>query len=111
LSHVSGKAYSFTSTLDPITGLGTRTMGTMDRAYTDSAGNVGFTVPATGDPKQYAKLVGVPYDSAWVRLGNFGDHIGTMNRAFASRVLTPLLVSGQLPSIAPATQPATRPRN
>jgi pimeloyl-ACP methyl ester carboxylesterase len=109
LKHVTGKAYSFTSTLDPINTWGTKGFGTIDRVQTEAAGSVGFQTPAGADLVQYDKLIGFPYDAAWVRLGNDGDHIGTMSRTFGRVMLAPLLLTGKLPYIAPATQPATRP--
>jgi hypothetical protein len=101
LKHVTGKAYAFTSTLDPINGWGTKGFGTI--------GNVGFQMPAGADLKQYDKLIQFPYNAAWTRLGNDGDHIGTMSRTFGRVILAPLLLTGKLPQIAPASQPATQP--
>jgi alpha-beta hydrolase superfamily lysophospholipase len=108
LRRVKGAAYAFTSDMDPVLGVGTRTFGTIDRVKTESAGRVGFTRPQGADPIQYDKLMTFAYDLAWLSLGNAGDHIGTMNRPFARRVLAPLLLTGELPRIAPASQPATR---
>jgi pimeloyl-ACP methyl ester carboxylesterase len=108
LRHVKGSAYTFISEMDPVLGVGTRTFGTIDRIKTESAGRVGFTRPEGADPLQYDKLVTFDYDAAWLSLGNAGDHIGTMNRPFARRVLAPLLITGKLPRIEPASQPATQ---
>jgi alpha-beta hydrolase superfamily lysophospholipase len=108
LRSVNGSIYVFTSELDPVLGMGTRTFGTIDRVKSDSAGRVGFTRPEGADPKQYDKLATFTYDSAWLSLGNAGDHIGAMSRPFARKVLAPLLLTGRLPKIVPASQPATR---
>ena len=103
LRHVTGKIYAFYSPYDgAVLGLGTKMFGTVDGVKTEAAGKVGFKMPPEADPKQYEKLVQVPYDSAWIKLGNIGDHIGSMSRPFAREVLAPLLLSGQLPRIAPA---------
>jgi pimeloyl-ACP methyl ester carboxylesterase len=103
LRHVTGKLYAFYSPYDgAVLGLGTKMFGTVDGVKTEAAGKVGFKMPTTADPNQYEKLVQVPYDSAWMRLGNIGDHIGTLNRAFAREVLAPLMLTGQLPRIATA---------
>jgi pimeloyl-ACP methyl ester carboxylesterase len=107
LSHVKGKAYAFSSNLDAIDGFGTKTFGTMDRIKTESAGYGGFVMPQTADAAQYAKLLNIPYDRAWLRYGNAGEHIGTMTPAFAAQVLAPLILTGQLHK--PATLPSTRP--
>lgn len=114
LARVSRAAYHFYSQTDPVLGFGTRNFGTVDRVKTDAAGRVGFRrPPAAGDPAQYEKLQQFPYDSAWVRTGHFGDHIGPMMTPFARRVLAPLLQTGVLPEITPAAAvdrpPTTRP--
>lgn len=110
LRHVVHKAYAFSSTHDPIVSFGTRTFGTIDRVNIESAGFDGFKMPATpADAEQYRKLVNIPYDPAWTRYGNAGDHIGTMMRPFARNVLAPLLLSGNLPVLRPSTVPATQP--
>jgi alpha-beta hydrolase superfamily lysophospholipase len=110
LRHVD-RAYAFASAHDPILGPGTRSFGTIDRVRTEAAGRVGFAIPDdAADPAQYAKLNSYPYDPAWMRLGNIGDHIGPMMRPFARRILGPLLLTGTLPTLTtqPATQPAPR---
>jgi hypothetical protein len=102
---------------DPVLGLGTRLFGTIDGVKTEAAGRVGFSRPADADAGQYAKLVPVEYDPAWIRLRNIGDHIGPMMRPFARQILAPLLSTGilpklpplKLPSTIPSTQPATQP--
>jgi pimeloyl-ACP methyl ester carboxylesterase len=104
LRHVNGKVYVFTSGFDPILGMGTKNFGTMDRVYIEAAGRVGFTMPAAGDAAQYAKLTEIPYNSAWMRWGNAGDHIGAMMQPFAKNIISPLIISGEVP----ATQPTTR---
>jgi hypothetical protein len=122
LRHVRGKVYAFTSPYDvAVLGIGTKMFGTVDGIKAEAAGMAGFVRPERGDEQQYAKLVQIPYQSAWIKLGNIGDHIGTLNRPFSRDVLAPLLVSGTLPTIksqepiklppppGAATIPATRP--
>ena len=122
LAHVSGRAYALTSARDAVVlGTGTRLFGTIDRVNADAAGRVGFDVPGPAadaargdlpstrpttrpaarfaDPAQYAKLVALPYDPAWAEIGNRGGHRGAMGRAFARRVVAPLL-------LAPAATPS-----
>lgn len=92
LRHVTGRAVSLHSSYDSIVlGTGTRTFGTYDRVWSDAAGYVGFTQPTTADAAEYAKLVQYPYDPAWMKFGNFGDHIGATNRRFAKEVLAKLI--------------------
>ncbi|MEO6435161.1 MAG: hypothetical protein ABIP55_05310, partial [Tepidisphaeraceae bacterium] len=97
LRHVSGKAYVFYSPYDAaVLGMGTTMFGTVDGVKTEASGKVGFQRPATADAEQYAKIVQFPYRTSWVKLGNIGDHIGVMRRAFAREVLAPLLVRGSV---------------
>jgi len=106
LRHVR-RAYHFYSGTDPILGFGTRTFGTVDRVKTDSAGKVGFTRPPAGGEAEYARLRQFPYNPAWLRLGNAGDHIGGTMTPFARRIIAPLLLSGQLPAFPPPTTSPT----
>lgn len=95
LRHVRGKMYVFWSRGDElILGLGCRVCGTMDGPKTDAAGKVGFHIPSGADAVEYKKLDQRPYNPRWWVLGNFGNHIGPMSRAFAARILAPLLIDG-----------------
>lgn len=109
LRHVGDRAYVFSSVQDPVVGLGCRVMGTIDGPKVYAAGNVGFSEPAGADSAAYGKLVGLPYESAWVKLGNFGDHVGPLARAFSRVVVAPLLLHDVLPTSAD-TRPATTSR-
>ncbi len=109
LSHVTNHAYVFFSAADPVLGVGTRTMGTIDRVKSDAAGAVGFTMPSTADPDEYKKLIPMPYLSEYAQYQNMGDHIGPMTFPFSQTILAPLLGGhAPLPSqlAAPATSPA-----
>jgi hypothetical protein len=99
LRHVRKSVYSFYSPYDPVLDWGTRGFGTVDRVFTQAAGRVGYQRSASGDETQYLKLIQFPYDSAWLKLGNVGDHIGPMNRRFAREILAPLLLTGHLPDM------------
>ncbi len=96
LPRVRGNVYSFPSPYDSaVLGLGTRLFGTVDGVKSDAAGKVGFIPPADADAitrKAYEKLIERPYDRSWMRLGNVGNHIGSMVPPFAAKVLTPLLL-------------------
>ncbi len=103
LKHVRGKLYVFSSINDTLVlGTGTRMFGTIDRVKTDAAGRVGFTMPKKADATQYAKLVSIPYQKAWLRYDDIGDHIGPMNVLFAKAIIAPLLITGELPAAEPA---------
>jgi hypothetical protein len=107
LSHVRGKAYAFSSPNDGIVlGAGTSVFGTIDGKQCQAAGLCGFACPKNADEEQYAKLVPMPYDSAWIKLGNIGDHIGVTSRAFAETVIAPILMGKEPP--APTTRPSAR---
>ncbi len=103
LSHVRGKAYAFTSPNDILVlAAGTHLFGTIDGKKVPAAGHDGFTRPDGADPKQYDKLVAEPYDPAWMKFGNIGDHVGFMMPAFDAAVLSPLLLAS-LPKIGATT--------
>ncbi|MBC7784199.1 MAG: hypothetical protein H7144_10195 [Burkholderiales bacterium] len=92
LAHVRGGAISLYSEYDSdVLGTGTRYLGTIDRVKTNAAGYVGFRTDERRDPAQYLKLQQLKYDRAWIKLGNFGDHLGPMDEMFAERVLAPLI--------------------
>jgi pimeloyl-ACP methyl ester carboxylesterase len=105
LAHVRGKAYALTSVNDVIVlGAGTKLFGTIDGKKEEAAGLRGFKTPEEpADPKQYDKLVQMPYQDSWMELGNIGDHIGPMGEEFAEKVIAPLLQD------RPPALPTTRP--
>ncbi len=117
LRHVRGHVYVFYSPYDvAVLGVGTNMFGTIDGVKTDAAGKVGFARPVSADARQYEKLVQVPYDSDWIRLGNIGDHIGSLSRPFGRVIVAPLLLTGKLPKLptsealkTPATLPSGAP--
>lgn len=85
LAHVR-QAHSFYSEFDNLVlGTGTRTMGTIDRVKSDAGGYVGFE---STNPK----LKQIPYNPDWIKTGNAGDHIGTMDAQFAREVIAPLIL-------------------
>jgi pimeloyl-ACP methyl ester carboxylesterase len=97
LARVKEAAYTFYSERDSlILGAGTNTFGTMDGRREASAGMVGFSLPPTAEPRQYAKLVELPYQSSWARYSNFGDHWGSLHPSFGRKVVGPLLATGML---------------
>ncbi len=103
LRHVR-RMYSFSSQNDDfVLGTGTEIFGTMDGVKTESAGMVGFKIPAQAG--LYSKLTQIPYDPAWQKWGNFGGHIDDMREEFAREVLAPLLVTGHLPTTRESHDP------
>jgi pimeloyl-ACP methyl ester carboxylesterase len=105
LEHIEGHLYVFSSLADLfVLGTGTRLLGTIDGVKTDAAGRVGFIKPASGDSAQYAKLVAIPYDIAWFKYHDYGDHIGGMTRSFGKNVLGPLMLTSKMP---PTSMPTT----
>ncbi len=109
LKRVRSSAYSFNSIHDmAVLGAGTKLFGTIDGPKTDAAGRVGFAIPDGAEQLEYSKFKQFEYDNAWTQLGNSGDHIGVMMRPFARDVIAPLLLTGELPKIEPATRPSVR---
>ena len=107
LAHVTGRAYSLFSRYDNLVlGVGTRAFGTYDRVRTDAAGYVGFRQPPRAVAAAYAKLTQIPYDAAWTRLGNGGDHIGATSRRFARTILAPVIEGRPMPTTWPSSPPA-----
>jgi hypothetical protein len=103
LAHVNGKMYAFTSTLDSLVlGTGTQLFGTIDGVQTPAAGFGGFVRPTSANPAAYQKLVPCPYQAAWQKYHDFGDHLGGMSRPFSREILSPLL----RPTLAVTTRPA-----
>jgi pimeloyl-ACP methyl ester carboxylesterase len=110
LRHVRRKVYSIYSPYDVVVlGVGTRMLGTIDGVKMEAAGKVGFAKPQAADAAQYEKLVQVRYDSRWVKLGNIGDHIGSLARPFARKVLAALLLRDELPVVGEETDPLKVP--
>lgn len=93
LRHISGHAYAFTSPNDvAVLAAGTKLFGTIDGKHVVAAGEAGFTRPEQGDPEQYSKLVAKPYDNAYLKYDNIGDHVGMMTEPFARAILAPVIL-------------------
>jgi len=98
LRHVCGKMYVFYSEGDWfVLGWGTSTFGTVDGKKCQAAGRFGFVPPQSSDATEYNKLVQLPYNSAWMKYFNFGDHTGAMSPSFARHFLAPMLVRDEQP--------------
>jgi len=109
LRHVRGKVYAFNSLTDTLVlGVGTRTFGTVDGVKCDAAGRCGFALPEGADEQEYKKLAQVPYNAAWMALGNIGDHIGPMSGPFARDVLAPVVRGQPIKLVTAATQHAAQ---
>lgn len=93
LRHVRGHMYVFYSKNDfLVLGAGCTLCGTIDGELTNAAGYVGFVQPKSADTQQYKKLRQIPYDPAWMSLGNLGDHIGPMARRFVAKIIAPMVI-------------------
>ncbi len=103
LRHVNGKLYVFSSRFDTIVLFtGTRIFGTIDGVQTEAAGFSGFIEPKGADPLMYQKIIPRAYQTDWAKYGDFGDHIGAMQRNFSAAMIAPLIVP------APTTQTAAQ---
>jgi hypothetical protein len=111
LRHVRKRMLVFPSKSDGLVlGFGTLMFGTMDRKHEKSAGLDGFTMPATADAAQYAKLEQYPYRGKFFwDYGNGGGHAWALYPHFASAYLASRLLeiarSGGADE-CPCTQPA-----
>lgn len=77
-----------------ILGLGTAVAGTMDGAHTQSAGRVGFEVPAAGGkPPCYQKLYQIGWTSKMAQTGNLGIHLSSGGARFVSAYVAPFVRS------------------
>lgn len=109
LGHVRGKVYVFYSQFDSLVlGVGAKLFGTIDRKRVEAAGKVGFVRPACADEEAYRKVVEIPYDPAWTRYGNDGDHIGGMMRRFVEEVVAPILMEKNLGATTRPVEEASR---
>ncbi len=98
MSHTRQTISLYSELDDLVLGYGTRTMGTIDRVRSNSAGYVGFE---SKDPK----LTQLPYNPAWIKIGNAGDHIGPMDDQFAAEVLAPLVLNGSAATVHVSSSP------
>ena len=93
LQRVRGHAFVFSSRHDRfVLGLGTRLLGTIDRAFADSGGYLGFRKPPGADDAAYRRLVPMPYRPVWVNVRHDGGHVGALQPRFVEVVLAPLLL-------------------
>lgn len=84
LPHVRELVVNYASERDLQVGWGTRTFGTIDREYVDSAGAVGF---ATNDPK----VVQWYWSPADRELGHRGNHVAYLGGRWQAAALLPAL--------------------
>lgn len=108
--HVSGDVYVFYSELDPVLGPGTFFFRTIDGVSTEAAGKKGFDIPLDADFDLYRKMVQIPYDPHWWRLGHIGDHISMMAPKFSRTVIAPLILRGEFRHRPATAKPTTRPQ-
>src|SRR5690606_19829263 len=82
--HVSEVVVNYASDRDLQVGWGTRTFGTIDRQYVDSAGAVGFS---SDDPK----LVEWHWSERDREIGHRGNHIADLNEGWRASALIPAI--------------------
>ena len=91
LRHTHRGMVNFYSSRDTVVlGWGTRTLGTIDRSKTDSAGQIGFKKP-DGSLREQDRLKQIAWSPEWRRLGHDGGHIGWLAREWAREILAPIL--------------------
>jgi hypothetical protein len=105
LRHVRGELYAFTSIHDVVVlQAGTKLFGTMDGVFSAAAGFGGFVRPPGADIELYKKLIPEPYEDAWMKYDDYGEHIGAMSRKFAANILAPLLGAPGAATTRPTAQ-------
>jgi len=106
LARVRGTLTNFYVPTDGlILGWGTRTFGTVDRAYCDSAGKVGFAVEKTLADKQLQhKVRQERWSRAWFRAGHWGTHIAMLGYTWNRNIVAPALLREQTPEFPAATR-------
>jgi pimeloyl-ACP methyl ester carboxylesterase len=94
-----------------ILGYGTSVFGTADGVQGDSAGLVGFQLPAESDETaivEYKKLRQIEWDASMRKTYNFGTHVGTTMPLFVRHYVAPLVggrvVSDEQPPAPVAAQ-------
>lgn len=94
LERIDGRLVNLYCPLDWITlGLGTAVFGTVDRAFTPSAGQVGFDVErAVATERLRGRLVQVGWSTAALEAGHTGWHYGIFGYEWNHDVLAPLLM-------------------
>ncbi len=91
LRHARRGLVNFYSSQDIVVlGWGTKTLGTIDRSKTDSAGHVGFKKP-DGSLREEDRLRQIAWTPDWRRLGHDGGHIGWLAKDWAREILAPIL--------------------
>lgn len=94
LARIDGKLINFHSALDwAILGLGTRALGTMDRANVASAGKVGFDLAvAVPDEALRARVEQPQWTVAMLASGHYGGHFGMLTYGWNKKFLAPYLI-------------------
>jgi len=94
LAHVDGKLINFHSAFDwAILGLGTRALGTMDRANVVSAGKVGFNLAVAVPNEALRRRVEQPeWTLAMLTSGHYGGHLGMLTYGWNRKYLAPYLI-------------------
>ncbi len=93
LARVDGKLINFHSALDwAILGLGTRALGTIDRANVESAGKVGFDLAVAVPDEALRHCVEQPeWTLAMLTSGHYGGHLGMLTYGWNRKHLAPYL--------------------
>ena len=103
LRHVRSRCFATYSPADvALMGLGTSVFATLDRKHTLGAGLVGFKLPQALSPEdghQYRKLRQAGWDTALLKKGLWGGHMGWSSPRFACEYIAPVLRGDEAPAI------------
>lgn len=100
LEHIDGKLVNYFVPSDwAILGIGTATLGTMDRQYTASAGMVGLRPDEnTSDPALRDKIVQHRWNGKMLVAAHFGDHLSIVSYPWNKKYVAPWLLGGAVGS-------------
>lgn len=97
LEHVKGKVYVYHSPSDPVLSVLVRFAGTIDRQFTECAGEVGLEPPAGAAPSVRSlyrrKVQNIPYQASFKALGYIGDHTSCTTAAFVRGQIAPRILT------------------
>lgn len=96
LKKVTGKLVNIRSRWDwYFLGIGTMMVGTLDRRFSASAGNVGFKMPDESEKERHClyrdRFQQIKYKFSMLKDWHYGGHLSCVNRVFVERHISPIL--------------------
>jgi len=112
LRRIDGKLYNVRSYWDwYFLGVGTTLVGTLDRHFGISGGNLGFRWPTTAEPERHEiyqeRFEELHYEFKMLADWHWGGHLSSTNRVFIERRIAPLLTASSEPAVTSVEQSTT----